>query len=98
MCNVPTSSPTAISCNRELTDARSSKDVIFACAAFSSIDGWKEESVKSHTNMFPSAHAVKRTAGRVVDQQPAVRYELEIGELKIGFDSPNYKKWQWSVG
>jgi len=73
ICKVPTSSPTANNCKRVFTEASNSKEVILAWAAFNSIEGWKEESVKSHTRMFPSAQAVNSTAGRVVDQHPAVK-------------------------
>ncbi len=71
-------------------EVNSSKDVIFAWAAFSSIEGWNEESVKSQTRILPSAEATNRTAGRVFDHAPAVRYADERGELNSGLSSPNY--------
>jgi hypothetical protein len=70
-------------------EVNNSKDVIFAWAALSSIEGWNDESVKSQTKMLPSAEATKSTAGRVFDHAPAVRYADERGELNSGLSSPN---------
>lgn len=54
------------------------------------MDGRKLESVKSHTRICPSAQAIYNTAGREVDQAPAVRYVGDRGEEYNGLSSPSY--------